>query len=470
MLVRGHRQRADRPAVERLLERDDLGARLAARVPVAARELQARLDRFGAAVAEERARQPRQARQPLGELALQRVKEQVRRVQQRLRLLGDRARQARMRVAERGHADARQQIEVLAALGVEQTHALAAHERDRLPPVGLQHVPRFPRLNVVDRRDLHVVFVAATVPLLRQSTTLRRTLADSLAPAYVFSRVTRVEPAASTAAASSAAAVAAVDDHHVATPAASACSQARSLAIMPAVAVPPADAARSSRRGSSSGSVAPSRSSTPAVVPAMTSRRRRAAPPGGPANVSAFTLNSRPSRAMPMHATTGTKPSPSSVVSSAMFGARLGMPTRPRSTELPSTARCGGAGSDSPQPPSAPVSPTARTPAAVSAGDEPRVDGAGQHRDDDVERRLVGDAQPVDLPLLDAGRLQRRVDFLAAAVDDDQPSTGDLSRATRARARDDGAETVPILEQFAAELQDDRRRHSRPVGLVERRA
>ena len=62
VLVRGDRQRAERPAVERLLERDDLRARLAARVPVAARELQARFDRFGAAVAEERARQPRERR------------------------------------------------------------------------------------------------------------------------------------------------------------------------------------------------------------------------------------------------------------------------------------------------------------------------------------------------------------------------------------------------------------------------
>ena len=107
-------------------------------------------------------------------------------------------------------------------------------------------------------------------------------------------------------------------------------------------------------------------------------------------------------------------------VSSVVSAAALGMPTRPRSTDRPSTARCGGASSDRPQPASAPVSPTARTPAAIERRDEPRVDGAGQHRHDDVQRRVVGDPQAVDLPLLDAGRLERRVDLLAAAVDDDQ--------------------------------------------------
>ena len=92
---------------------------------------------------------PDRLRQPLGQLALQRVKEQVRRVHQRLRLFGDRARQARMRVAERRDADAGQQVEVLAPFGVVQAHALAAHERHRLAAVGLQHMPRFARLNVV---------------------------------------------------------------------------------------------------------------------------------------------------------------------------------------------------------------------------------------------------------------------------------------------------------------------------------
>ena len=120
-----------------------------ARVPVAPRKLQARLDRLRAAVAEERARQARELRQALGELPLQRVKEQVRRVDQRLRLVGDRARQARVGVAERRDADAGQQVEILAALRVEQAHAFAADEGNRLPAVGLQDMPCFECLNVV---------------------------------------------------------------------------------------------------------------------------------------------------------------------------------------------------------------------------------------------------------------------------------------------------------------------------------
>ena len=40
--------------------------------------------------------------------------------------------------------------------------------------------------------------------------------------------------------------------------------------------------------------------------------------------------------------------------------------------------------------------------------DEPRVHGAGQHRHDDAQRRLVGDPKAVNLSLLDAGRLEGR--------------------------------------------------------------
>ena len=125
------------------------------RVPVAPRELEAGFHRLGAAVAEKGARQPRQLRQPLRELPLQRVVEQVRGVDQRLRLIGDRPRQPRMRVAERRDADPRQQIEVFAPVGVVQPDALAAHERDRQTLVRLQDVSRFARLNFVDGGCLH---------------------------------------------------------------------------------------------------------------------------------------------------------------------------------------------------------------------------------------------------------------------------------------------------------------------------
>ena len=89
VFVRRDRQCAHRPAVKRFLERDDFGARFAARVPVAARELQTGFDRFRAAVADEDPRQSGQRCQALADLPLERVEEQVRGVQQRLRLIGD---------------------------------------------------------------------------------------------------------------------------------------------------------------------------------------------------------------------------------------------------------------------------------------------------------------------------------------------------------------------------------------------
>ena len=46
-------------------------------------------------------------------------------------LLGDRGREARVRVAERGHGDAGAEVEVAAAAGVPDLAALAALEDDR---------------------------------------------------------------------------------------------------------------------------------------------------------------------------------------------------------------------------------------------------------------------------------------------------------------------------------------------------
>ena len=86
----------------------------------------------------------------LGQLPLQRVIEQVRRVEERRGLIRDRAGEPGVRVAERRDADAREQVQVLAALGVPQAHALAADQRDRLAPIGLQHVARLAPHNVVD--------------------------------------------------------------------------------------------------------------------------------------------------------------------------------------------------------------------------------------------------------------------------------------------------------------------------------
>src|SRR5438094_3744844 len=99
MLVGGDGQRAKRASVKRLFERDDLGSRFPSRIPVPPCEFQAGLDRLGAAVAKKRAREAGQVRKAFGELTLERVIEQVRRVEQGLGLIGDCTGKARMRMA-----------------------------------------------------------------------------------------------------------------------------------------------------------------------------------------------------------------------------------------------------------------------------------------------------------------------------------------------------------------------------------
>src|SRR5258707_386439 len=83
-------------AVDRLVEADEFSPRLFFAVPVAARKLQTGFDRFRAAVAEEGARQARQRCQPLRHFALKRMIKKVGRVDERLRLFGERAGQAGM--------------------------------------------------------------------------------------------------------------------------------------------------------------------------------------------------------------------------------------------------------------------------------------------------------------------------------------------------------------------------------------
>ena len=137
---------------------------------------------------------------------------------QRLGLLGDGAARPRCACPSDGDADAGEQVVVLATIGIVETHALATHERDRQPSIRLQHMPRFPRDDVVHHHR-------HAVTILRRS----RVAASGAALAgRAFKRVP----------------IPSVHDHHVVHAVASACSQARSLAIMPAVAVPSFDQPR----------------------------------------------------------------------------------------------------------------------------------------------------------------------------------------------------------------------------------
>src|SRR5256885_4491239 len=96
----------------------------------------------------------------------------------------------------------------------------------------------------------------------------------------------------------------------------------------------------------------------------------------------------------------------------------------------------------------------------VERRDEARIDGAGQHRHRDVERRLVGDAQAVHLPLLDSRALQRRVDLFPAAMhDDDRPA----ARCDLCDGAYDGSQMPGILEQLPAKLENQRTNHKSAV-------
>src|SRR5690606_32045843 len=128
LAVRGLRRQRERPhgpAVEAALERED------ARASRAARHLERRLVGLRARVREEHARALGclgEREQALGERDLRRGAEEVRDVAERAELGRDRGRERRVRVAERVHRDAREEVEVPLPVGVPHVRALAAHE------------------------------------------------------------------------------------------------------------------------------------------------------------------------------------------------------------------------------------------------------------------------------------------------------------------------------------------------------
>ena len=94
-----------------------------------------------------------------------------------------------------------------------------------------------------------------------------------------------------------------------------------------------------------------------------------------------------------------------------------------------------------------------RDPGGAECRDEARVHRAGQHRHDDVERGIVGYPQTVHLTFLDAGGPERRIDLLAAAVDDDDRR----KRCVAGHRGDDRLEVTGILEELAADFYNHRR-------------
>jgi len=133
----GHRQRAEGPAVEALVEGDDLHpARLAAHHRlVAPRELQGGLVGLGARIAEEDLAREGAPGEGLGEADLRLDVIEVRGVVQAAGLFRDGRGQARMTVPEDAHRDARGQVQVAAAVAVFQHAARAARHDERCSAV-----------------------------------------------------------------------------------------------------------------------------------------------------------------------------------------------------------------------------------------------------------------------------------------------------------------------------------------------
>ena len=308
--------------------------------------------------------------------------------------------------------------QVLAPVGVEQAHAFAAHERHRQAAVGLQHVARFARLNLVERRHGH----RSLLTWFPSSTRRAAWPPPSSVRGAASSSAARSRPSTITTSS---------------TPAASACSHARSFAIMPAVAVPSRHDAARSPAASSVGIVVPAPSSTPGVVPAMTRRRAPSRAARWPANVSAFTLSSRPSRADADARDDRHESGAEQRLEHPHVGAiRPARRRSCRSTRRPSTrlvrrrlrrtARTARP-RRSARPPATPAAFSAATSRVFTAPASTETTTSSVAR--------VGDAQPVDLPLLDPGGLQRGVDLLAAAVHDDERRPGGRDRRDRRHDR-----------------------------------
>ena len=153
VLVPRHRQRAHRPAVERVGEGDEVRC---AASPCVCQKRRANFRHASTASApllQKNARgRPDSCRQPRRQLPLQRVVEQVRRVQQRRAPASAIARaSAGMRVAERGDADAGDQVEIaLARRASNSAQPSPRLEHDRRAPVDLQHVLRVESDRIVE--------------------------------------------------------------------------------------------------------------------------------------------------------------------------------------------------------------------------------------------------------------------------------------------------------------------------------
>jgi hypothetical protein len=128
LVASGGRERGERASVPGTLHHDRLRLRLAVFVTVHPHQLQRRFVRLGAGVPEEDLLHARERADAIGEQLLLANAVDVRCVNQLADLVGQRRDEARMRMPEAVDRDARERVEVLAALFVVQARALAVRE------------------------------------------------------------------------------------------------------------------------------------------------------------------------------------------------------------------------------------------------------------------------------------------------------------------------------------------------------
>jgi len=140
--------------VEALLEGEEAGAdvdALGAKQPgVGAGEFHRALPGFGAGVREEDAVEAGALRQPLGERGLPLVEVEVGGVDEGAALADDGFDDDRVGVAERVDANAAEQVEVAAALLVDEVHALAPLEEEGIAVVGGKQKSRLSLANSIE--------------------------------------------------------------------------------------------------------------------------------------------------------------------------------------------------------------------------------------------------------------------------------------------------------------------------------
>ena len=153
-LLRGRGERAVRAPVKRAVDDHDVPLRACL-----AHELDRRLVGLGAGVAEEHAPPEARLRQPLREAHRGLGVVEVADVHQPPGLLAHGRHDARVAVADTGHRDPAEEVQVLVALGIPQARADTAHELDGQARVGVHQALGLDPLKLGEAHGAAPIFV-----------------------------------------------------------------------------------------------------------------------------------------------------------------------------------------------------------------------------------------------------------------------------------------------------------------------